>query len=70
MVFCVLVADATVSLKSEKNPGLPIVVENMINMCDDKDSDVRMVAEESLNRIIMVRSDTNYFKKQLLLSQE
>ena len=55
MFFCVLAADLMASPKSRNLQNLPTVIENIINLCDDKDSDVRMIADESLNRIILVK---------------
>lgn len=58
MISCVLVADLVVSLKLTSAQNFPqllsAMVESYIHLCDDKDSDVRMVADENLNRIIRV----------------
>lgn len=55
MFVCALAAEVMVSAKPVNLQNLPVIVENMINFCDDEDSDVRMVADESLNKVIMVR---------------
>lgn len=58
MFSCALIADAMVSFRFTNAQNVPQlvgrVVESLIHLCDDKDSDVRMVADESLNRIIRV----------------
>ncbi|EEB19481.1 huntingtons disease protein huntingtin, putative [Pediculus humanus corporis] len=67
MFFCVLAADLMASPKSRNLQNLPIVIENIINLCDDKDSDVRMIADESLNRIILSLSEFHMLKIQVEL---
>lgn len=66
MISCVLVADLVVSLKLTSAQNFPqllsVMVESYIHLCDDKDSDVRMVADENLNRIIRVCITDSYFK--------
>lgn len=39
---------------------LSFAMESLLQMCNDSDSDVRMTADESLNRIIRVTSLTFY----------
>ncbi|KAK6634904.1 hypothetical protein RUM44_000151 [Polyplax serrata] len=67
MFVCALAAEVMVSAKPVNLQNLPVIVENMINFCDDEDSDVRMVADESLNKVIMSLSESNMPKVQLEL---
>jgi huntingtin len=60
---CITIADAmcnaTMKSTQEFSQLLSISIETLLQLCDDPDSDVRMVADESLNRIIRV-SSTDY----------
>ncbi|XP_066998979.2 huntingtin [Anabrus simplex] len=49
---------------------LSIAIEILLQLCDDADSDVRMIADESLNRIIRAMADSNVVKIQVELHKE
>ncbi|KAL0277158.1 UNVERIFIED_CONTAM: hypothetical protein PYX00_004532 [Menopon gallinae] len=74
MFSCALIADAMVSFRFTNAQNVPQlvgrVVESLIHLCDDKDSDVRMVADESLNRIIRALTESNMIKVQIELHKE
>lgn len=58
MENCSVVADimCSTSVKSAANftSLLSYSMETLLQLCDDPDSDTRMIADESLNRIIRV----------------
>ncbi|XP_046688553.1 huntingtin-like [Homalodisca vitripennis] len=45
-------------------------MEALLQLCDDPDSNVRMVADESLNRIIRAMMDNNVVKVHMELHKE
>lgn len=62
--LCVTTADTFCSSSSLKTGSvnvalLSFAMESLLQMCNDNDSDVRMTADESLNRIIRVSSSFN-----------
>ncbi|XP_045472991.1 huntingtin [Harmonia axyridis] len=49
---------------------LNYTIESLFHLCDDPDSDIRMVAEESLNKIIRALNDENITKVLIELHKE
>ncbi|KAL0105126.1 hypothetical protein PUN28_016641 [Cardiocondyla obscurior] len=49
---------------------LSATVETLLALCDDEESDIRMVADESLNKIIRAMVDSNIVKIQIELYNE
>jgi hypothetical protein len=60
---CLAIADAMCHSGVKGAPNfshlLSIAIEILLQLCDDSHSDVRMIADESLNRVIRVSSSTN-----------
>lgn len=58
MELCSFVADTMCSPNVKTAPNfaslLSFSIETLLQLCNDSDSDIRMVADESLNRIIRV----------------
>lgn len=58
MELCSFVADTMCSSNVKTAPNfaslLSFSIETLLQLCNDGDSDIRMVADESLNRIIRV----------------
>ncbi|KDR16213.1 huntingtin [Zootermopsis nevadensis] len=71
---CLAIADAMChsGVKGAPNVSylLSIAIEILLQMCDDSHSDVRMIADESLNRVIRAMSDSNVVKIQVELHKE
>ncbi|XP_075211811.1 huntingtin isoform X2 [Lycorma delicatula] len=72
--LCVTVADLMCSSAARNAPKLPYYLsysmETLLHMCDDPDSDIRMTADESLNRIIRAMMENNIVKVQVELHKE
>lgn len=63
--LCVTTADTLCSSPGLKTGGVNVVLlsfamESLLQMCNDVDSDVRMTADESLNRIVRVSDVSKY----------
>lgn len=71
---CVALADgicsSTIKVAPKFSHVLSVSIELLLTLCDDSESDVRMVAEESLNRIIRAMADGNIVKVQVELYRE
>lgn len=76
IALCVTTADTFCSISGLKTGGVNIMVlsfavESLLQLCNDPDSDVRMTADESLNRIIrQAIMDSNVMKVQVELHKE
>lgn len=74
--LCVTTADTFCSSPGLKSGGVNVMLlsfamESLLQMCNDSDSDVRMTADESLNRIIrQALMDSNVMKVQVELHKE
>uniref|UniRef100_A0A1B6D7Q0 Huntingtin n=1 Tax=Clastoptera arizonana TaxID=38151 RepID=A0A1B6D7Q0_9HEMI len=72
--LCTTIADSMCSsqIKCASNFAslLSISMETLLKMCDDPDSNIRMIADESLNRIIRSMMDNNIVKVHLELHKE
>ncbi|KAK9502081.1 hypothetical protein O3M35_012683 [Rhynocoris fuscipes] len=72
--LCVLVADMICSLETRTDQSFPYLLsysmETLFKMCDDQDSNIRMIADECLNRIIRNHMDSNIGKVNLELHKE
>lgn len=59
MQHCNVITDAicssTIRIAQNFNQLLSFSIEVLLQLCDDPDADVRMIADECLNRIIRVR---------------
>ncbi|XP_046737508.1 huntingtin isoform X1 [Diprion similis] len=70
--YCTTVADGICSSAARLTPKftqvLNVAIETLLMLCDDSESDVRMVADECLNRIIRgAMTDGNIMKVQIVL---
>lgn len=74
MVNCNLVADCISAPNMRAIVDFPkflgIAMETFLTMCDDTESDVRMVADECLNRSIKILLETNLGRLQVELYKE
>lgn len=56
---CNVITDAicssTIRIAPNFNQLLSFTIEVLLQLCDDQDADIRMIADECLNRIIRVR---------------
>ncbi|XP_073969271.1 huntingtin isoform X3 [Rhodnius prolixus] len=72
--LCVLVADMICSpearLADSFSNLLSYSMETLFKMCEDQDSNIRMIADECLNRIIRIHMHTNMGKVNLELHKE
>ncbi|XP_039275419.1 huntingtin isoform X2 [Nilaparvata lugens] len=73
-ILCVTVADLMCSPAARNAPKLPSYLsysmETLLHMCDDPDSNIRMAADESLNRIIRAMMESNIVKVLVELHKE
>ncbi|RZF49148.1 hypothetical protein LSTR_LSTR008434 [Laodelphax striatellus] len=73
-ILCVTVADLMCSPAARSAPKLPSYLsysmETLLHMCDDPDSNIRMAADESLNRIIRAMMESNIVKVLVELHKE
>ncbi|XP_069698723.1 huntingtin isoform X2 [Periplaneta americana] len=71
---CLAIADAMCHSGVRGAPNfsnlLSIAIEILLQLCDDPHSDVRMIADESLNRVIRAMADSNVVKIQVELHKE
>nr|CAD7264748.1 unnamed protein product [Timema shepardi] len=74
VALCVSIADVMCSSGVKGTPNfshlLSITMEMFLQLCNDPHSDVRMIADESLNRIIRAMLDNNVVKIQVELHKE
>ncbi|KAK7793413.1 hypothetical protein R5R35_014313 [Gryllus longicercus] len=74
IAHCLTIADTMCQsgIKGASNFShlLSIAIEILLQLCDDSHSDVRMIADESLNRIIRAMADSNVVKIQVELHKE
>ncbi|KAG1678706.1 Huntingtin [Nymphon striatum] len=74
IIHCQTIADAIIAPSLRVVPDfhkfLGIVIETFLMCCDDEDSDVRMVADECLTRIIRALTDSNLGRLQVELYKE
>ncbi|ESO95031.1 hypothetical protein LOTGIDRAFT_160793 [Lottia gigantea] len=74
MVNCNVVADCICAVNMRSVPDFPkflgIAVEAFLTLCDDPESDIRMVADECLNRTIKTLLETNLGRLQVELYKE
>uniref|UniRef100_A0A0K8SGM1 Huntingtin n=1 Tax=Lygus hesperus TaxID=30085 RepID=A0A0K8SGM1_LYGHE len=72
--LCVLVTDMMCSPDTKIAPNFSYLLshsmETLLKLCDDQDSNIRMIADECLNRIIKVQMHTNASKINLELHKE
>ncbi|KAK0057732.1 huntingtin [Biomphalaria pfeifferi] len=74
ILHCNVVADSMCSPNMRTIADFPkflgIAMEAFLNLCDDPEADVRMVADECLNRTIKVLLETNLGRLQVELYKE
>ncbi|XP_046383294.1 huntingtin isoform X2 [Ischnura elegans] len=74
IAHCITIADAMcnsgVKGSHDFSQLISVAIETLLQLCDDQDSNVRMIADESLNRIIRALTDTNVMKIQVELHKE
>ncbi|XP_071441491.1 huntingtin [Hetaerina americana] len=74
ITHCITIADAMcnsgVKGSHDFSQLISVAIETLLQLCDDQDSNVRMIADESLNRIIRALTDTNVVKIQVELHKE
>ncbi|CAL1538264.1 unnamed protein product [Lymnaea stagnalis] len=74
MLHCNIVADCMCSPNMRTIADFPkflgIAMESFLTLCDDPEADVRMVADECLNRTIKVLLETNLGRLQVELYKE
>lgn len=62
--------NSSVKVASNFQDLLCFSIEILLQLCDDQEADVRMVADESLNRVIRAMTNGNVIKVQLELHKE
>lgn len=62
--------NSTVKVASNFQNLLCFSIEVLLQLCDDQESDVRMIADETLNRIIRAMHNGNVIKVHLELHKE
>ncbi|XP_029667120.1 huntingtin isoform X1 [Formica exsecta] len=71
---CTTIVEGICSPTVRQNPKFPQIltatIETLLVLCNDNESDVRMVADESLNKIIRAMVDSNIVKIQIELYNE
>ncbi|XP_076231541.1 huntingtin [Calliopsis andreniformis] len=71
---CMTIAEGVCSPSMKLTAKFPQVlslsIETLLILCDDDESDVRMVADETLNKIIRAMADSNIVKVQIELYNE
>ncbi|XP_071652336.1 huntingtin-like isoform X2 [Temnothorax longispinosus] len=71
---CAIIVEGVCSPTVRQNPKFPQIlsatIETLLALCNDEESDVRMVADESLNKIIRAMVDSNVVKIQIELYNE
>ncbi|KZC07761.1 Huntingtin [Dufourea novaeangliae] len=71
---CMIIAEGmcspTVKLAPKFPQVLSVSIETLLRLCNDDESDVRMIADETLNKIIRAMTDSNIVKVQLELYNE
>uniref|UniRef100_A0A1Y1K0T3 Huntingtin n=1 Tax=Photinus pyralis TaxID=7054 RepID=A0A1Y1K0T3_PHOPY len=64
------IGNATIRVAPNFDCLLGLCIEALLQLCDDQESDVRMIADECLNRLIKAVSDGNMSKIQIELHKE
>ncbi|XP_020289764.1 huntingtin isoform X2 [Pseudomyrmex gracilis] len=71
---CTVIVEGICSPAVRQNAKFPQIltatIETLLALCNDEESDVRMVADESLNKIIRIMVDSNISKIQVELYNE
>ncbi|XP_032690213.1 huntingtin isoform X2 [Odontomachus brunneus] len=71
---CTIIVEGICSSTVRQNLKFPqiltVTIETLLALCNDEESDVRMVADESLNKIIRAVVDSNIVKVQIELYNE
>ncbi|XP_053996707.1 huntingtin [Hylaeus anthracinus] len=71
---CVAIAEGicspNVKMASKFSQVLTLSIETLLMLCNDNESDIRMVADETLNKIIRAMTDSNIVKVQIELYNE
>ncbi|XP_011641684.1 huntingtin isoform X2 [Pogonomyrmex barbatus] len=71
---CAIIVEGVCSPIIRQNTKFPQIltatIETLLALCNDEESDVRMVADESLNKIIRAMVDSNIVKVQIELYNE
>ncbi|XP_012536228.1 huntingtin [Monomorium pharaonis] len=71
---CAIIVEGICSPTVRQNTKFPQIlsatIETLLALCNDEESDVRMVADESLNKIIRAMVDSNIVKIQIELYNE
>ncbi|XP_076761860.1 huntingtin isoform X2 [Xylocopa sonorina] len=74
LACCTTIAEGICSSTVKGTPKFPQVlslsIETLLTLCNDDESDVRMVADETLNKIIRAMADSNIVKVQIELYNE
>ncbi|XP_076681503.1 huntingtin isoform X2 [Andrena cerasifolii] len=74
LACCMAIAEGicspTVKLTAKFPQILSLSIETLLTLCDDDESDIRMVADETLNKIIRAMADSNIVKVQIELYNE
>ncbi|XP_017892227.1 huntingtin isoform X3 [Ceratina calcarata] len=70
MTIAEVICSPTVKLETKFPQLLSISIETLLALCNDDESDVRMVADETLNKIIRAMADSNIVKIQRELFNE
>ncbi|XP_034181194.2 huntingtin [Osmia lignaria lignaria] len=74
LACCMTIAEGmcspSVKLASKFPQILSLSIETLLKLCNDDESDVRMVADETLNKIIRAMADSNVVKVQIELYNE
>ncbi|XP_041368406.1 huntingtin-like isoform X2 [Gigantopelta aegis] len=74
MVNCNIIADSICAPNMRSIPDFPkflgIAMEAFLTLCDDSETDVRLVADECLNRTIKILLETNLGRLQVELYKE
>ncbi|XP_031845695.1 huntingtin isoform X2 [Nomia melanderi] len=71
---CMTIAEGicspSVKLAAKFPQVLSLSIETLLTLCNDDESDVRMIADETLNKIIRAMTDSNIVKVQIELYNE
>ncbi|EFN76960.1 Huntingtin [Harpegnathos saltator] len=71
---CTIIVEGICSSTVRQNLKFPqiltVTIETLLALCNDEESDIRIIADESLNKIIRVVVDSNIVKVQIELYNE